>query len=388
MDVKRYFRGPVVLGRRSGRRRRCSSCSQSSRPPRRLPEGRHLHDGRRRSSRRRQVRHEHRRRPGDPARRSRTAHKVQAQYVDGQSDRLVRRPRAMQAEQDQLKPTTSRSRSRASGCDRCSSACCRSCSSSCSVLLPDEQHAGRRLPGHEFGKSKAKLITKDTPEDHVRRRRRVPTRRSRSSARSRSSSRSRRSSRRSAPRSPRASCSTARPAPARRCWPARSPARRACRSTRSPAPTSSRCSSVSAPPGSATCSSRPRRTPRRSSSSTRSTPSAATAVPASAAATTSASRPSTSCSSRWTASTSRGGVILIAATNRPDILDPALLRPGRFDRQIAVDAPDLDGRHADPQGARPGQAAGRRTSTCSPSPGARPASPAPTWPTCSTRPRC
>src|SRR5690242_11826502 len=38
-------------------------------------------------------------------------------------------------------------------------------------------------------------------------------------------------------------------------------------------------------------------------------------------------------------------VILIAATNRPDILDPALLRPGRFDRQIQVDAPDLNGRH-------------------------------------------
>src|ERR671928_581063 len=38
-------------------------------------------------------------------------------------------------------------------------------------------------------------------------------------------------------------------------------------------------------------------------------------------------------------------VILIAATNRPDILDPALLRPGRFDRQIAVDPPDMQGRH-------------------------------------------
>ena len=39
-------------------------------------------------------------------------------------------------------------------------------------------------------------------------------------------------------------------------------------------------------------------------------------------------------------------VILIAATNRPDILDPALLRPGRFDRQIAVERPDLNGRFA------------------------------------------
>lgn len=39
-------------------------------------------------------------------------------------------------------------------------------------------------------------------------------------------------------------------------------------------------------------------------------------------------------------------VIMIAATNRPDILDPALLRPGRFDRQIAVEAPDMKGREA------------------------------------------
>jgi cell division protease FtsH len=41
----------------------------------------------------------------------------------------------------------------------------------------------------------------------------------------------------------------------------------------------------------------------------------------------------------------RGGVILIAATNRPDVLDPALLRPGRFDRMVAVAAPNMEGRN-------------------------------------------
>src|SRR5262249_58585546 len=38
------------------------------------------------------------------------------------------------------------------------------------------------------------------------------------------------------------------------------------------------------------------------------------------------------------------GIILIAATNRPDVLDPALLRPGRFDRQVVVPNPDVVGR--------------------------------------------
>ena len=40
------------------------------------------------------------------------------------------------------------------------------------------------------------------------------------------------------------------------------------------------------------------------------------------------------------------GIIIVAATNRPDILDPALLRPGRFDRQITADRPDVNGREA------------------------------------------
>ena len=84
----------------------------------------------------------------------------------------------------------------------------------------------------------------------------------------------------------------------------------------------------------------------------------------------------------------RGGVILIAATNRPDVLDPALLRPGRFDRQIPVDNPDMKGRlqilkvHAQGKPVAPG----RRPRVDRP-PDAR-ASPVPTWRTCSTRRRC
>ena len=38
------------------------------------------------------------------------------------------------------------------------------------------------------------------------------------------------------------------------------------------------------------------------------------------------------------------GILILAATNRPEVLDPALLRPGRFDRRVIVDTPDLQGR--------------------------------------------
>ncbi len=56
------------------------------------------------------------------------------------------------------------------------------------------------------------------------------------------------------------------------------------------------------------------------------------------------------------------GVIVIASTNRPEILDPALLRPGRFDRRVTVNPPDQTGRRADPRGAhaRDAARAGRR----------------------------
>ena len=123
---------------------------------------------------------------------------------------------------------------------------------------------------------------------------------------------------------------------------------RACRSSASRARTSSRCSSASARRACATCSPRPRRRRRASSSSTSSTRSASRAASRARrwAATTSARTRSTSSWSRWTASTASRGVVLIGATNRPEVLDPALLRPGRFDRQVLVDRPDREGRLA------------------------------------------
>ena len=146
-------------------------------------------------------------------------------------------------------------------------------------------------------------------------------------------------------------------APARRCWPRRSPTSRARRSTPSRRPRSSRCSPGSAPPGSAACSGSRARTRRRSCSSTSSTRSAATAAWTSAA---SATRRSTSCSSRWTASPARKDVVVIAASNLLEKLDPALLRPGRFDRQIFVSPPDVGGPRADPRRPLAQQAARRR----------------------------
>ena len=50
---------------------------------------------------------------------------------------------------------------------------------------------------------------------------------------------------------------------------------------------------------------------------------------------------------------SHESVIVLAATNRPDVLDPALVRPGRFDRTIVVDMPDMRARKQDPRGAPP-----------------------------------
>ena len=221
------------------------------------------------------------------------------------------------------------------------------------LLQPD---AGRRLAGHAVRQVQGQADQQGHPEDDVRRRRRRRRGGRGARRRSRSSSRTRRSSRPSAPRSPRACCSTARPAPARRCSPAPSPARRACRSTRSPAPTSSRCSSASAP----------RRVRDLFEQAKANAPAIVFVDEIDAVGRHRGAGLGGGHDEREQTLNQllvemdgfdvKGGVILIAATNRPDILDPALLRPGRFDRQIAVDRPDLQRPPRDPRGARQGQA--------------------------------
>ena len=77
-------------------------------------------------------------------------------------------------------------------------------------------------------------------------------------------------------------------------------------------------------------------------------------------------------------------VIVIAATNRPDILDPALLRPGRFDRRVVLDQPDIIGRKAILQVHAKGKPL-EPTVDLEVIAKQTPASAAPTWPTWSTR---
>ena len=81
-------------------------------------------------------------------------------------------------------------------------------------------------------------------------------------------------------------------------------------------------------------------------------------------------------------------VVVLGATNRPEILDPALLRPGRFDRRVAVQPPDRTGRLKILQVHTRSLPLGRRRRPRARSPRRRPGWWAPTWPTWPTRRRC
>jgi ATP-dependent 26S proteasome regulatory subunit len=81
------------------------------------------------------------------------------------------------------------------------------------------------------------------------------------------------------------------------------------------------------------------------------------------------------------------GVIVIAATNRPDVLDPALLRPGRFDRQVVVGLPDVKGREQILKVHMRKLPLADDVEPMVIARGTR-ASPAPTWPTSATRRPC
>jgi cell division protease FtsH len=132
---------------------------------------------------------------------------------------------------------------------------------------------------------------------------------------------------------------------ARRCWRARWRARRRCPSSRSTGRSSWRCSWAWAPRACAISSSRRGSRRRASSSSTSSTRSGARAARrAPSGATTRRSRRLNQLLVELDGFDPGTGLVLIAATNRPEILDPALLSAGRFDRQVLVDRPDKLGR--------------------------------------------
>ena len=147
-------------------------------------------------------------------------------------------------------------------------------------------------------------------------------------------------------KSPRACCWSGRRGPARRSWPGPWPARPTCPSSPSAAAISWRCSWAWARPGCATSSSRPSGRPLASSLSTSWTPSAGSGACTLGPVNDEREQTLNQLLVEMDGFEANVGVILLAATNRPDVLDRALLRPGRFDRQVVVDAPDIDGREA------------------------------------------
>ena len=195
-----------------------------------------------------------------------------------------------------------------------------------------------------FGKSRAKRMSRRLAEDHLPRRRRAWTRRSRSSTRSRSSSRTRRSSRRSARGSPRACCSTGPPGTGKTLL-----ARAVAGEAGVPFFSISGSDFVEMFVGVGASRVRDLFEQAKQNSPCIIFMDEIDAVGRHRGAGLGGGHDEREQTLNQLLVEMDGfemkdNIILIAATNRPDILDPALLRPGRFDRQIVVDRPDRKGR--------------------------------------------
>ena len=197
-----------------------------------------------------------------------------------------------------------------------------------------------------FGRSRAKLMSENRPKVTFADVAGASKKRKKSWARSSSSSSIRRNSRRSARAFPRACCSWARRVRARRCSRARSPVKRACRSSRSRVPTF-----VEMFVGVGASRVRDLFEQAKKSAPCIVFIDEIDAVGRQRGAGLGGGHDEREQTLNQLLVEMDGfdqntGVILIAATNRPDVLDPALLRPGRFDRQIVVDRADVKGRAA------------------------------------------
>ena len=152
----------------------------------------------------------------------------------------------------------------------------------------------------------------------------------------------------------------ARPVPARPCWPAPSRAKPTCRSSPFRVRTSSKCSWASARAACAICSSRARRTLRASSFIDEIDAVGRHRGAGLGGGHDEREQTLNQLLVEMDGFESNEGVILVAATNRPDVLDPALLRPGRFDRRVVGRTPRRQGPRTDSQGSYQESSARRR----------------------------